>query len=148
MLRDNYKKAFSQINPSEETIERIFEMTEKKRSKKIRKGLIIAIAIIVTLLCGVLTANAASNGALFDGISNEIGFKINGEDVEDLTSRILKSFVDKGGTGSERYQIDLDGDGEVDSVLEIEGDGTGWTVIVYANPDYDISVYDVVNSEN
>lgn len=118
MLRDNYKKAFSQINPSEETIERIFEMTEKKRIKRIHKGLIIAIALIAVLLCGSLTANAATDGALFEGI----GLIIRGEDVDwkDYITN-YKSYVDDEGATVEEYEFDLDGDGKSDSVkLEVK----------------------------
>ena len=107
MLRDNYKKAFSQINPSEETIERIFEMTEKKHIQKIHKGLIIAVAVIATLLCGSLTANAATNGALFDGIV----LMINGEEVnwkEHIVS--YNSYVEEDGTEVEEYEFEVEDD--------------------------------------
>ena len=139
MLRDNYKKAFSQINPSEETIERIFEMTEKKHIKRIHKGLIIAIAVIATLLCGAFTANAATDGALFEGISliingekvdlgdyivnhkfyvDENGNKIDEYVKVDLNDHVAdhKSYVDGNGNNVEEYDIDIDGDGEVDHV--------------------------------
>lgn len=118
MLRDNYKKAFSQINPSEETIERIFEMTEKKRLKRIHKGLIIAVALIAVLLCGSLTANAATDGALFEGIS----LVMSGEKVDwkDYISN-YKSYVADDGAKVEKYEFDLDGDGNGDSVkLEVK----------------------------
>lgn len=142
MLRDNYKKAFSQINPSGETIERIFEMTEKKRSKRIPKGLIIAIALIAILLCGTLTANAATDGALFEGI----GYIINGGKIEfgeyvvnhkyyvdengngvdeyekiDLNDHLLNShtYVDENGTETEVYSFDIDGDGISDHVYYV-----------------------------
>ena len=141
MLRDNYKKAFSQINPSEATIERIFEMTEKKRSKKIRKGLIIAIALVATLVCGALTANAATDGALFEDIARimvgeevAISFKEyivnhkyyvdeNGNKVDeyvkiDLNDHIVNHsyYVDEYGNEMEAYAFDTDGDGISDHV--------------------------------
>lgn len=139
MLRDNYKMTFSQISPSEETIERIFEMTEKKRFKGIRKGLIIAIALAAALLCGALTANAATDGALFEGI----GHIINGEEIDlgdyivnhkfyidedgnkvdeyvkvDLNDHIVnhRSYVDDNGNNIEEYRFDIDGDGIIDHV--------------------------------
>lgn len=115
MLRDNYKKAFSQINPSEETIERIFEMTEKKRYKRVRKGFIIAIALIAVLLFGVLTANAATDGALFEGM--QLSFTGTSDSIW-LTSGTPTdkiSFVDENGNTVEQYDFDCDGDGEVDT---------------------------------
>ncbi|MCH5316723.1 MAG: hypothetical protein J1E05_01985 [Eubacterium sp.] len=139
MLRDNYKKAFSQINPSEKTIERIFEMTEKKHIKRIHKGLIIAIALIAVLLCGSLTANAATDGALFEGI----GHIINGEDL-DLKDFIANynSYVDKDGAKVEEYEFDMDGDGKGDSILfELKTYENSGTAIIY-----DLSLRDA--SEN
>ena len=107
MIRDNYKKAFSQINPSEETIERIFKMTEKKRFKGIRKGLIIAIALVAVLLFGSLTANAATDGALFEGIK----LMISGEEVN-LKDYIVNydSYVDEDGANVEKYEFDIEGE--------------------------------------
>lgn len=123
MLRDNYKKAFSQINPSEETIERIFEMTEKKRLKRMPKGLIIAIALVATLLFGALTANAATNGALFDGIS----LIMNSEEVnlKDYIIYYNPSSVDEEGNKVEVYKVDLDGEGNGEPPVTFEVDETG-----------------------
>lgn len=126
MLRDNYKKAFSQINPSEETIERIFEMTEKKHVKKVYKGLIIAVAVIVTLLCGALTANAATDGALFEGIS----LIVSGEKVN-LKDYIVNydSYVDEDGANVEKYEFD------------IEGESFAYEVKSTADEDPEVTVY-------
>lgn len=120
MLRDNYKKAFSQINPSEETIERIFEMTEKKRFKRVYKGFIIAIALVAALLCGSLTANAATDGALFEGIT----LIMNGEKV-DLKDYIVNhsSYVNEDGAKVEKYEFDIKEDDNGGSLIfEVEGD--------------------------
>lgn len=126
MLRDNYKKAFSQINPSEETIERIFEMTEKKHIKKVYKGLIIAVAVIATLLCGSLTANAATDGALFEGIS----LIVSGEKVN-LKDYIVNydSYVDEDGANVEKYEFD------------IEGESFAYEVKSTADEDPEVTVY-------
>ena len=126
MLRDNYKKAFSQIDPSEETIERIFEMTEKKHIKKVYKGLIIAVAVIATLLCGALTANAATDGALFEGISRIVsGEKVN------LKDYIVNydSYVDEDGANVEKYEFD------------IEGEAFAYEVKSTADEDPEVTVY-------
>lgn len=126
MFRDNYKKAFSQINPSDETVERIFEMTEKKHSKKLRKGLIIAIAIIAVLLLGTLTVNAATDGALFDP---PISFFANSNAINLISGDPVNktSYVDENGNKVDRYDFDTDGDGEVDysayAILNPDGSG-------------------------
>lgn len=78
MNSDNYKRAFSDIRPSDERLERIFDMTEKsRRAKGIKKGLIVVIAVLSVLMCGALTANAATDGALFEGVK----LVINGEEA-------------------------------------------------------------------
>lgn len=78
MNSDNYKKAFSNIRPSDERLERIFDMTEKKKKVRgVKKGLIAVMAVIIALMCGALTANAATDGAFFDGVK----LILNGEEV-------------------------------------------------------------------
>lgn len=53
-------------------------MSEKKTKRIKFKGVLIAAACLTALLCGTLTANAATNGALFEGLT----LIINGEDVD------------------------------------------------------------------
>ena len=146
MLRDNYKKAFSQINPSEETIERIFEMSEKKHSKKIRKGLIIAIALIAVLLFGVLTAYAATDGAIFDP---PISFSCNSSGGIRLMSGGIyltdkTSYVNDDGQTVDQYDFDYDGDGELDErVFAISRpDGSGLIITAPAQTAYEDVCFD------
>lgn len=102
MNKEYYKRTFSKVRPSEKALERIFDMTEKK-PKRIRfKGLIAAAVIIALLLCGTLSANAATDGKLYTGVKglatadeiwlaekvndddtflNRIIIKINGEEI-------------------------------------------------------------------
>lgn len=77
-MTNKYKRTFSQIHPSDKTLERIYAMSEKKNKRIKFKGLLIAAACITTLLCGTVTANAATDGALFEGIN----LIINGENVD------------------------------------------------------------------
>lgn len=105
MNSDNYKRAFSDIRPSDERLERIFDMTEKsRRAKGIKKGLIVVIAVLSVLMCGALTANAATDGALFEGVK----LVINGEEAS--VSDYLKthnSYTTDDGMVVDEYTFDL-----------------------------------------
>lgn len=79
-------------------------MSEKK-SKRIKfKGLLVAVVCLAALLCGTLTANAATDGALFEGIN----LIVNGEDV-DLKDYIknYKSYVDEDGNTVSEFEIEV-----------------------------------------
>ena len=65
-MHESYKKAMSGVRPSAQCTERIITMTEKKQTH-LKKGWIIAAAAVLVLLCALFTANAATDGALFDG---------------------------------------------------------------------------------
>ena len=65
-MHEQYKKAMSGVRPSAQCTERILSMTEKKQTH-LKKGWIIAAAAVLVLLCALFTANAATDGALFDG---------------------------------------------------------------------------------
>lgn len=108
MNSDNYKKAFSNIRPSDERLERIFDMTEKKkRARGFKKGLIVVIAVMSVLMCGALTANAATDGALFEGVR----LVINGEEAN--ISDYLKthnSYKNDDGDVVDQYTFDLPDD--------------------------------------
>lgn len=124
MNSDNYKKAFSNIRPSDERLERIFDMTEKKKKVRgLKKGLIAVMAVIIALMCGALTANAATDGALFDGVK----LIMNGEEVK--ISDYLKehrSYTADDGTVVDEYKFDLpEGAGslsieDIDNSAELE----------------------------
>lgn len=110
-MNNNYKRTFSQIRPSDETIERIFEMTKKKNKRIKCKGLLVAVACLAALLCGTLTANAATDGALFEGIN----LIVNGENVN-LVDYIKShdKYVTEDGTVVETYEFELDDeDGQI-----------------------------------
>lgn len=115
-MTNKYEKTFSQIHPSDKTLERIYAMSEKKNKRIKFKGLLIAAACITALLCGTVTANAATDGALFEGIN----LIINGENV-DIKEYIrdYKSYKVGAGTATE-IEIEVPDDS---ASLEIEQEG-------------------------
>lgn len=115
-MTNKYKRTFSQIHPSDKTLERIYAMSEKKNKRIKFKGLLIAAACITALLCGTVTANAATDGALFEGIN----LIINGEnlDIKEYI-RDYKSYKVGNGTATE-IEIEVPDDS---ASLEIEQEG-------------------------
>lgn len=115
-MTNKYKRTFSQVHPSDKTLERIYAMSEKKNKRIKFKGLLIAAACITALLCGTVTANAATDGALFEGIN----LIINGENV-DIKEYIrdYKSYKIGNGTATE-IEIEVPDDS---ASLEIEQEG-------------------------
>lgn len=65
-MYEKYRQAMSGVRPSAQCTERIMKMTKKKQHRIKKSWLAVAIAAIV-LLSVVFTANAATNGAVFDG---------------------------------------------------------------------------------
>lgn len=129
MNSDNYKKAFSNIRPSDESLERIFDMTEKKkRARGFKKGLIVVIAVLSVLMCGALTANAATDGAIAQTISegiNSIKLIINGKEVEtDKYISNVGEYVDDNGRTVSEYEISIpDEDAKIDYEIVKDNDG-------------------------
>lgn len=120
MNSDNYKRAFSNIRPSDERLERIFDMTEKKkRVRGLKKGLIAVMAVIIALMCGALTANAATDGAFFDGVR----LIINGKEVnESEYLKVRKSYTKDDGTVVDEYTFALR-EGYDSASIEVEAEG-------------------------
>ncbi len=84
MNKTKYKEVFSKVHPSDETIERIFDMTNKKY-KSIRT-LAIIMALIAVLCSFGIVAYASTDGEIKETISNavetvkkEITVLVNGE---------------------------------------------------------------------
>lgn len=85
MNKTKYKEVFSKVHPSDETIERIFDMTNKKNYKSIRT-LAIVMALIAVLCSFGIVAYASTDGEIKETISNavetvkkEITVLVNGE---------------------------------------------------------------------
>lgn len=85
MNKTKYKEVFSKVHPSDETIERIFEMTNKKYNKSIRT-LAIVMALIAVLCSFGIVGYASTDGEIKETVSNavetikkEISVLVNGE---------------------------------------------------------------------
>lgn len=85
MNKTKYYETFSKVHPSAETIERIFEMTNKKYNKSIRT-LAIVMALIAVLCSFGIVAYASTDGEIKETVSNavetiknEISVLVNGE---------------------------------------------------------------------
>ena len=122
MADNHYKRTFSQIRPSDETIERIFEMSEKKNKRIKFKGLFVAAACLAALLCGTLTANASTDGALFEGIQ----LIVNGEDVNIVDYiKNYNTYVQEDGAVVSEYEFEMpDGNGEASIIVNNDVDIT------------------------
>lgn len=101
MSKKQYNEAFSNIHPSDESIERIMSMTNKKHFSAFPKAMII-LAIIISLFCSVgLVANAATDGAVAETISNaakeasrKVTVLVNGKEASEKEfSRKIKVLV-------------------------------------------------------
>lgn len=119
MNKEYYKNTFSKVCPSDETIERIFDMTEKKTRKLKHKGLIIVLAVIFTLICGTLTVNAATDGALFDNVK----IFINGKEYNATNP---KKVIDQNGKEAISYKLEVPDKGSAEIVMN--GDDSSGTL--------------------
>ncbi len=135
-MNKKYKSAFSVVCPSESSVERIFDMTKKR--KITYKPFLIA-AIITTLMAvSLVTANAATDGALVEKAEEvvenavqSVKVLINGEEVnlDDVDYEHSSEVVD--GVTIDHYSFEL-GENEKDGYVtfdfardgvEINGDG-------------------------
>lgn len=124
MNKNEYKKAMSGVHPSEQAVERIMDMTNSKRRKGLRKGVIAVLVILSVLLCSGLTANAATDGAVAEAINQgikRITLRINGEEVD--PDKYLVSYnkhIDENGKTVEKYGYALHEDVNVEDGASIE----------------------------
>lgn len=131
-----YIDVISRIQPSEDVIERIMDMTNQKNKFRPRKSLIAVLVVIAMLAFGGITANAATDGAVAEYISNTVKafvttgengeklVKIDGE-IQDGAGEIV--LIDENGTteGVLHYDIQSDDDGvewSSDSDVNISAD--------------------------
>lgn len=88
MLEELLKKCFDEETDAEKSAENIktavlSRIEEEKPMKHFTiKPLLIAAAVTATAAVSVVTANAATDGAVMDGIAKTFSFILNGEEVE------------------------------------------------------------------
>ena len=130
MSKKQYTDTFSNIHPSDETIERIMSMTNKKHFTGFSKTLVALVAVI-SILCSIgLVANAATDGAVaetvsevFEAVSNKVTILINGKETEAEIDVSEKTNSD----GEKYYEAEIkvdipDAYAVVECELQLDGD--------------------------
>lgn len=75
MNKKYYTDTFSKLHPSDETVERIFDMAEKKKVKFCRKTVLAIIVVLSIFVATCICANAATDGKLKEEVKNIINSK-------------------------------------------------------------------------
>ncbi|MBQ8575633.1 MAG: hypothetical protein IJ447_06295 [Clostridia bacterium] len=104
MNKKKYKDTFSQIHPSEETVERILDMTENKH-KSVCKTALLAIAVIISLLViGGVVAGAKSDNGFLNSVKDLI------ETEKTASAKVLedKSYTNQKGETVREVEVVLD----------------------------------------
>lgn len=131
-MNQKYKSAFSNVAPSEASVERIINMTKKKRANF--KPLIIAAIIAALTLASAISVNAATNGAIVDKVENvvrSVKVFINGEEKDAYDIKYEHRSENFESQPRDYYRFELDGD----SYVEFDLDNSGASV--NANIEYD-----------
>ncbi len=128
-MNKKYKDAFNAVCPSESSVERIFDMTKNK--KVTFKPLLVAAIISTLMVVSLVSANAATDGALVEEaekVVENIKVFINGKEVssEDIG---YEHSTDADGKVVDRYSLDFGENGE-DGYVEFSVDGGEDTVIL------------------
>lgn len=144
MNKNEYKMIFSQVHPSEEAIERIIDMTQKRNTKNVKKILITAAIIISVLFSIAAVANAATDGAvseafseIAENISKEIRVLINGKETDYVVNVSEKSDETGDLVYAEIIVTDENG-GENEIVIASNGDAG----------DYNFGEIDIIMSDS
>lgn len=102
--KEKYISSFSGVEPSDEIKERILNMASAKKRYSF-KALAVVLAVLIMVAAAMLTANAATDGAIGDKVielSKEINEKIsvvvNGKEIE--TTFNYKPITDENGKTS------------------------------------------------
>lgn len=113
MNRNDYKNTFSKIHPSAGTVERIFDMTEQKQIKFCHKGIIAVIVIISIFLATCICANAATDGALANGVKTLLSGQASDTYVEiPLTAKLVEkeTYIDENGNKVGKFVFEATGE--------------------------------------
>lgn len=129
MNKTEYKEAFSKIHPSDKVEERIINMTtNRKNFVSFKRVLVTALVVISLICCAGVFANAATDGAVGEAISQaaqKVIVFINGEE----TKQDLLIFEEgKGKDGEPYYKGEVlikDPNGKEDAKIEFEIDYEG-----------------------
>lgn len=127
--KELYKSVMSSVQPSEDVIERIMDMTNAKKKFRPKRGLVAVLVIVAILAFGGITANAATDGAVAEYISDTVKVLVNGKETA--------STVTTNENGEKHIKIDgkvTDGANEI--VIKDEENGTEDVI------HYDIQVAD------
>lgn len=132
MNKKEYKEVFSKIQPSDIVEERILCMTNKKIFISCKRMLITALAV-VSFICSLgIFANAATDGAVSEAISQvaeKVIVLINGKETEQ--ELVLEEGVGKDGEPYYKGEVLItnpDGNAEAAVEFEIDSEGAaiGW----------------------
>ena len=134
MNKKDYKEVFSKIQPSDKVEERILNMINQKRTISFKRILITAL-VVVSLLCSVgVFANAATDGAVGEAISQvaeaavkKVVVLINGKKTEQEI--VLEESVGKDGEAYYKGEVLITApDGEEEARVEFEMDSEGTAI--------------------
>lgn len=158
MNKTNYKNTFSQIHPSDETVERILDMTNKKQTISFKKAFAVVL-VIALIICSVgIMADATTDGAVTekisevaDNVSKKIRVLVNGKEADNFE---IVTEKDEDGKTHFKANIDLpEGYASVEGVdealnetvgsvieFELESSGSDGEDYVFSGEGYDVVI--------
>lgn len=156
MNKTNYKNTFSQIHPSDEIVERILDMTNKKQPIVFKKAFAIVLVIALIICSAGIMADATTDGEVSekisevaDNVSKKIKVLINGKEADNFE---LVTETDENGRTHYKANIDLpDGFASVEGIDEamtgiiefsIESSGSDGGDHVSSGEGYDVVISD------
>ncbi len=135
MNKTKYKKAFSQICPSDDTVERILNMENKKNTVVFKKVFAIVLVIALIICSAGIIADATTDGEVSekisevaDNVSKKFRVLIDGKEAENFE---LVTETNENGETSYKASIDLPG-----GYATVEGIEEALTDIIEFNIEY------------